>query len=210
MFLTAAGSRDNKIHDEALFEEFDIALGDKSKKKVIFLQLAGAHLRYKNRYPNSYDVFTNSDNIEYKNKKINSYDNAILYNDYIVNTIIEKVNKKNTTSFVLYFSDHGEEVYDTIDFSGHNEDVGTLPMFQIPFILWQSELHKKASNVTKLLNRPYMIDDLFHSIADLCGITDKNVNSNRSIFSETYINKKRVILENKNYDSLLLKMSLRK
>ena len=114
--------------------------------------------------------------------------------------------EKNIESAVLYFSDHGEEVYDTMDFSGHNDDdVGSLPMFQIPFILWQSELYKINNKIDIELNRAYMTDDLFHSIAILCGVKSNYVDLEKSIFSDSFKNKRRAILNNKDYDSLLIK-----
>ena len=127
----------------------------------------------------------------------------MLYNDFIIDSIINKIKRKHAESFLLYFSDHGEEVFHTIKFAGHNDDVGTLPMFQIPFLLWQSKSFKEKNIIQTDLDRSYMTDDLFHSIADLCGVNSPYVDLERSIFSEKYIKRKRIILNNKDYDSLL-------
>tara|TARA_R110000868_G_scaffold110649_13_gene299521 strand:- start:1487 stop:3085 length:1599 start_codon:yes stop_codon:yes gene_type:complete len=209
-FLTTARFIDNTIYDEALIAELDYALNDIETRKVIFIHLQGAHFKYHNRYPDSFNVFKNMPLTKFKSENakdiINSYDNAILYNDFVVSSIINKVKEKNIESAVLYFSDHGEEVYDTMDFSGHNDDdVGSLPMFQIPFILWQSELYKINNKIDIELNRAYMTDDLFHSIAILCGVKSNYVDLEKSIFSDSFKNKRRAILNNKDYDSLLIK-----
>ncbi|MCL6296546.1 phosphoethanolamine transferase [Jejuia spongiicola] len=208
VFLTAANSEENKIYDHHLLKELDKALNDNKKHKVIFIHLQGTHLNYYNRYPETYSFFNDippgskysSDKIH---KIINTYDNAILYNDFVLSSIIEKVKEKKTSSSVLYFSDHGEEVYNTIKFVGHSDDVGTLPMFQIPFLLWQSEDRRLNNSIEVDLDRPYMTDDLFHSIAHLCGINNEYVNLEKSIFSKTFQNRKRIILNNKDYDSIL-------
>jgi heptose-I-phosphate ethanolaminephosphotransferase len=46
-----------------------------------------------------------------------------------------------------------------------------------------------------------MIDDLFHSIADLLDISAKEVERSRSIFSHDFIDRKRIIKDTINYDT---------
>lgn len=213
-FLTTAKSEKNIIFDENLFPILKNILNNEKKRKMIFLQLQGTHLNYKNRYPEEFNVFNGNPpasifDTKDVNKIINEYDNAVLYNDFVIRTIIDMVKAMNVSSYVLYFSDHGEEVYDTIEFSGHNDDVGSLPMFQIPFVLWQSEIYKSNNKIDIELDRAYMTDDLFHSIADLCDIDNVDVDLDRSIFSETFKKRKRIILNNKDYDSLLLKNEIK-
>lgn len=206
-FLTSARFNENTIYDELLLLELDDALNDNEKRKVIFIHLQGAHFKYDNRYPDSYNIFKDIPQTKFYSEKskeiINSYDNAILYNDFVVSSIINRVKEKNTESTVLYFSDHGEEVYDTIDFSGHTDDNGTLPMFQIPFILWQSRAYMANNKIEIDLDRAYMTDDLFHSIAHLTGVKSVHLDFERSIFSDKFKKSKRIILNNKDYDSIL-------
>ena len=56
----------------------------------------GTHVAYKNRFPPEYNVFHKQPITKFNHESayqiINDYDNAILYNDYIVNSIINKVN----------------------------------------------------------------------------------------------------------------------
>lgn len=72
---------------------------------------------------------------------INDYDNALLYNDYVVTSLLEKLPAKNGRSLMLYFADHGEDVYDTPphNFLGRNEaSPPTLAMYAVPMLLWTS------------------------------------------------------------------------
>ncbi|MEP3838941.1 MAG: sulfatase-like hydrolase/transferase [Algibacter sp.] len=209
IYLNTEGTEEFNQYDEVIFKEIDEIIDDKSNRnKVVFVHLQGTHFYYENKYPKTFNIFNDKPNSqiakeETEYKTINAYDNAVRYNDFVVNSIIEKIKSINTESFVLYFSDHGEEVYHTIKFAGHNDDVGTLPMFQIPFLLWQSEVFKNNNNINIDLERPYMTDDLFHSIADLCQINDSIVNLEKSIFSAEFKNRKRIILNNQDYDSIL-------
>ncbi|MGC1205132.1 MAG: sulfatase-like hydrolase/transferase, partial [Flavobacteriaceae bacterium] len=208
-FLTTARFDKNIIYDEELIVELEAALKDNNDRKVIFIHLQGAHFDYKYRYPKKYNYFNDKPKSKYTINEetdhvINTYDNAILYHDFIVSSIINKVKTKNISSAILYFSDHGEEVFDTMEFSGHNDDIGSLPMFEIPFVLWRSESFQEKYNFEIDLDRPYTTDDLFHSIADLCGIKNSShVDFEKSIFNEDFKKRKRIILNNKDYDSIL-------
>ncbi|WP_438883943.1 sulfatase-like hydrolase/transferase, partial [Bacillus cereus group sp. BC317] len=61
----------------------------------------------------------------------NDYDNANLYNDYVVASLIKDYKATDPNGFLLYFSDHGEEVYDTPPHKtqGRNEDSPTRHMY---------------------------------------------------------------------------------
>lgn len=195
-------------YDDVVLDKIDHIIDhNPDTNKVLFIHLKGTHFYYKNKYPETFNIFKGKPKTKFAKHKneyetINEYDNAVLYNDFVVNNIIDKIKYQNSDSFVLYFSDHGEEVYHTINFAGHNDDVGTLPMFQIPFLLWQSGLYKQNYHIETELDRPYMTDDLFHSIAHLCGVDNEQVNLERSIFSKSFKKRKRIIMNTKDYDSL--------
>lgn len=198
------------VYDSNVLPKIKKALTDTHKKKIIFIHLMGTHTAYKNRYPKEFNIFRDSKNIKSVNTskqaidKINQYDNANLYNDFIVSSIIQEVKKINSNSFVLYFSDHGDEVYDEINFCGHNEWRGTKSMFEIPFILWLSKkyrLHNQNyKNFKKYLNRKYLLDDFINSFADLSQIKFNKLDSTKSVFNKNFHLKKRILKNGKNYD----------
>lgn len=204
-FLTSVIERNSTTLDESLLNDLDIVLEEsKSNKIFIVLHLIGTHHNYQERYPASFNVFNGEVNSNFKSKesrnKINHYDNAVLYNDFVVNAIIEKVKSTNINSFVLYLSDHGEELYRDRNMAGHNEDTPTQLMYEIPFMLWQSEKYKNYRSIAIDVNRRYMTDDLFHSLADLMGIQSDRVNYKRSIFSNIFEERKRIVLDSIDYD----------
>jgi len=141
VFVNNGKNYKEKSLDEKVLIPFKKALSDKHPKKFIVVHLMGTHGDYCKRFPVEYRFFYDQ-NAEYRNKIIDCYDNAVIYNDYIVNEIIGLVNKIDSNTFVLYFSDHGEEVYDLVDFTGHTEKDGTRNMFEIPFILWVSDKYR--------------------------------------------------------------------
>lgn len=204
-FLTTIQGVHNNVLDGALLPELETILANtSSSKKLIFIHLMGTHVNYANRYPDTFKIFNDTPMSNYKSNKIfktiNHYDNAVLYTDYVVSQIIQRIKKLNNKSFVLYFSDHGEELFKDYNMAGHNEDISTKDMYDIPFLLWQSENFREHMQLESVLDRPYMLDDLFHSLADLLEISAQEVDLERSIFSSKFKNRKRIILENSEYD----------
>jgi heptose-I-phosphate ethanolaminephosphotransferase len=196
-------------YDEKIFPSLDKILKGETTKKMIFIHLIGTHGAYKRRYPKSKDYFSTENPLtKFKHsqslEKINHYDNAVRYNDSIVRTIIEKVKKQNTNSYVLYFSDHGDEVYDTVDFSGHSEGIGSKPMYDVPFVVWLSKKYKQNKHpflaTNDLLNRSYNLEDFIHGFSDLSNISFDQIDLSKSIFNSEYIKTKRMIKNGVDYD----------
>src|SRR5690606_16161635 len=109
---------------EKVIPEINKVLEQPDKKKIIFVHLIGTHSTYKFRYPDHYKKFTDTPQTKFPSTTsttlINEYDNAILYNDFVIRSIIDAVKSKDENSFVIYFADHGEEVFHEIDFVGHS------------------------------------------------------------------------------------------
>ena len=205
-FLTTTFGVHNKVKDAELLPELETILSDdSSSKKFIVIHLMGTHVSYANRYPDTFNKFKDTPLSNFKSEEnfkiINDYDNAVLYTDFVVSEIIQKIKALNTKSFVLYMSDHGEELFKDHNMAGHNEDVGTKDMFDVPFLLWQSDAYKNQKQLTIDVNRPYMLDDLFHGLADLLDISAQEVEPERSIFNDSFKSRKRIILESSEYDA---------
>jgi len=206
-FMTTMHGRHNRILDQDLLPELDAILDTPSNQpKFIIVHLSGTHMLYENRYPEDEQVFWGTPNIAYESednfRTVNHYDNAVLYTDFIIYNIIQKIKGLNTKSTVLYLSDHGEELFQDADFSGHNEDVATKSMYDIPFFLWQSEIYKKDKSLTFHADRKYMADDFFHTMAEVLQISSTKVDTTRSIFSKFFKVRQRLVLTGQDYDTL--------
>ena len=81
----------------------------------------GQHYTYEIRYPSEFKRFSASnysgDLTDAEREIVAHYDNATLYNDYVVDNVIKQFEDKNC--ILVYFSDHGEEIYEIDDFMGH-------------------------------------------------------------------------------------------
>ena len=161
--------------DSDLLPEIKKALVDEAKHKVIFVHLRGSHMTYEKRYPADYDYFVDSSGIkiytdkptEKQIKVVNAYDNSIRYSDAVVSEIIDNLKKEEKVAGLVYFSDHGEEVYDYKDFIGHELKRVTPEMFEIPFFVWKSKSYSnnfpvKVESMITNKSKPILADDFFH------------------------------------------------
>jgi len=170
--------------DELLIPHFENALKDPALKKVIFLHLLGSHSNYHNRYPNRFQYF--NDYSSKTKRLVSEYDNSIAYTDFIIYECIKLLKTQNTCSFLLYFSDHGEDVRDAPDCVFFHSDALSMPsMFSIPFFVWISnQYHKLNEKFVNLWNthQYYKTDNLTHSILLLSRLKNQNINKNKSLF----------------------------
>lgn len=184
-----------KQSDEIIFPTFkNILTKDSGKNKLILIHLIGNHMAYEFRYTPSFNIFNNEkDHVvketKFRDKKaihtIDKYDNSILYNDFIISRLIEFLSQyTNQNTALVYFSDHGEEVYTTREFAGHAYEKVSASMCEIPFLVWMSPYFKKQREDLILdTNRSYSTSDFLFSLSDLAGLQYWDYDDKRSIFS---------------------------
>jgi len=73
-------------------------------------------------------------------------------------------------------------------------------MLEIPFLLWQSEEYQQEKSLQIDTNRKYVLNDLSHSIANLCGVNALGVHPSKSIFSSQFQETPRIVLDTFNFD----------
>ena len=202
------------VYDEGLIESFKQSYKGMGKNLII-IHLMGQHIVTSERYPHdSFEKFT-SQNINKKNlsqkqrQTIAEYENATLYNDYILNSIIEYF--KNHNSILIYLSDHGEEVYDYRNVIGRtHEKMKTKQalkyQYEIPFMIWCSEEYKRTNGdilnqIKNSSNTPYMSDKLPHLLFHIANIRTDYYQPKSDILSPTYKFQKRIVQDDIEYDN---------
>lgn len=198
-----------KQHDDVVLDKFNqILKSDSINNKLIFIHLIGNHMAYEFRYPKDYIVFDNEKDRVTKEKPfrnklaiktIDKYDNSVLFNDFIINSIITSLEKeKNQKTAMIYLSDHGEELYDYREFAGHAYEKVSPPMCEVPFIVWLSPNYKR--NRTDLIfdtTRPYSTCDFIYSLSDLTGLKYEGYDDSRSLFSTQFKPEQRYVGDKK-------------
>lgn len=175
------------------------------------IHLWGQHYEYAQRYPKQFAKFKPSDyDMQWNEEQrqiIAHYDNATLYNDWVINQIIRKFSSEDC--LIIYFSDHGEEIYETRDYMGHG-NAETAPnlnyQIRIPFMVWASSTYmehhtEKWQRILRAKHYRMTTDDVGHALLDIADISTKDFEPTRSFINDRYHNSShRIVLHSVDYD----------
>ena len=218
--------RNQKTHrfDEGLLKDYDRLVSDGKIKlegahNLLIFHLIGQHVNYRTRCPNSQRVFgpeaykERRPDLSLKQRRILAdYDNAVLYNDSIVDAIISRFENKD--AIIIYMPDHGEECYEPgrgFICRNHSAQVD-WPLahyeFEVPFWIYCS--HRYAVNhpqvfkaVKDAKDKRFMTDALPHMLVWLAGIGSKDYHDRYNLLSPDYDAMRPRILKNSaDYDAL--------
>ena len=191
--------------DDVLLPYLCEALSDTAKNKMIFLHLYGSHVEYSSRYPISFQKFNADDELrvgdslswldESMAQRRAEYDNSILYTDYILNNIIKKVSVIDEPSLVVYFSDHGESVYDDGVFSGRNERSVEVPFIMFANSSYLATYPEMKNIITSTLSKPFSTANVVYMLMTVTGSSYLHYNSELDVLSEHYIVRPRYVDE---------------
>ncbi|MDD7915265.1 phosphoethanolamine transferase [Polaribacter ponticola] len=172
----------DKFHSFLSFKkEKDLALlryfsaNDSFKgNKLTSLHMIGSHWYYNSRVDSSFYRFNPVISSKYlgslkKEELINSYDNTIVYLDYFLNELIERLKISSKKTLLIYVSDHGETLGEDgkwLHAQEHNASKNPA------MLVWYSDNFKsnyplKINHLISKKNDSISTDFLFHSILDI-------------------------------------------
>jgi len=180
---------DENTYDESMFKWIDAILkNNHNSRTLIVLHTMGSHgPSYYKRYPKEFDQFkpnckSNNPQECSRDELINAYDNTILYTDYFLHQLIERLKKQNKKSFLLYASDHGESLGESgLYLHGAPRKIAPKEQIHIPWILWFSEQYEKEK--LQLVDRTTKITHEYfpHTILDALKIESKYFKKQKSL-----------------------------
>jgi len=178
------------ILDENMLPELDQLLKINNKKLVI-LHCMGSHWEFHKHYPDAFRKFIpicTTSNVSRCNhdELVNNYDNSILYADYFISQVIQRLIHKN--AIVIYCSDHGEFLGED-GYYGHIPGIQRKEITNPAMFIWMSDEYKKRNpekynNLLENKNKQLPSYVIFHSILDAASITSAAANYKLSIFSK--------------------------
>lgn len=198
-------------YDEELFPHLVKSLNEPNHKKLIMIHLMGSHSTYSRRYPREFSKF--QDSRDERSEIVSEYDNSILYSDFVVDSMLKIIRhfseEKKAACVTIYFSDHGENVYDGSNYAGHDfsENLSRHHV-EIPFMIWLSpkytEIFREKSEKIRLnIHKAFITDDLFHASLDLFDLKTPVFEKSRSVFNEYFNeNRKRILVNGHDYDAI--------
>ena len=221
-------ARNEKLsyYDEGLLKDWDDIRGRTKEEggrmsskqgELTIVHLKGQHLDYRTRSPKTRwffkrDDYDRPDLRPEEIQRLAYYDNAVLYNDSIVDQVIRRV--ENEQAVVIYVPDHGEECYGPgVHFCGrmHSTEItGRLAHeeFDIPFWIWCShafmvEQPELFDAIVRAKNRRYMTDAIPFLLMHLAGIHTPDYREELDILSPQYNEMRPRILKNTtDYDKI--------
>ena len=215
-------SRNEQLYrfDRGLLDDYDKNQQQhNTDHNLIIFHLLGQHVKYNQRFPSDRRHFKAEDyakkraDLDGKQRKVLAdYDNAILYNDSIVDAIISRFEDKE--AIVIYMPDHGEECYEgNRGFICRNHSAAidydlARYEFEIPFwIFCTYKYAAKHPDIFKEIigakNRRFMTDALPHMLLYLGGIHTKDYHAEYNILSPQYNeNRPRILKNTTDYDKL--------
>ena len=195
VYLNNNRNQNARQYDGDVLAPFAKALADPAERKFIVVHLLGTHMSYQYRYPPTFEKFTDRQGVpagisDDQLPIYNSYDNAVLYNDFVVSSLIKDYAKTDPNGFLLYLSDHGEDVFDSAGHAtlGRNEGKPTAPMYTIPFMAYASPKWRESHDwkFAGDLQRPYSSSQLIHTWADLAGLSFNELDRSKSLVSDSF------------------------
>ena len=150
---------------------------DSTAHDFYILHLMGCHTDFERRYPSSFDFFKEKD---YKNYPENqrhglaTYDNAVRYNDYVVNSIFDIVSQRD--AIVIYAPDHGLDVYESNpNVAAHGNESNPVSLkaaLDIPLLIYMTPQFRErhadfAQRTQQNVEREFNMENIVYLIMDL-------------------------------------------
>lgn len=167
-------------YDQALLPLFRHYIDSLPGNLFIVLHTYGSHFNYKERYPDSFSVFTpdNATTVKADNKRtlINAYDNSIRYTDDFLSQLISLLRETDDCTALFYSADHGEDLLDDNRKRFlHASPNPTYYQLHIPLFLWLSENYQATypeKSEAAVLNqrKPVATNAAFHTLLDMAAI----------------------------------------
>lgn len=189
------------------------------KPQMMVVHALGCHFKYSQRYPNEFQQFVpdmkgmrigalmpDFDSISggirlnnrrnspalvrnVKNVLVNSYDNAILYTDYFLDSLIQILEDSGRPAVMVYVGDHGENLMDDErHMLLHGTYAGSVYEYHVPLFVWMSEEYQamypeKSATLRGNTDKKMTTMYLFHSLLHLGGIKYQHIDLDKCIDS---------------------------
>lgn len=179
----------------------DLSKLPQGKSLFQVIHLMGSHTPYKDRSTSGLAPFTTKDlpatlpngaptpKDEHRREILRDYVNSIYYNDEVIRQVVQHF--ASTPTLLIYFSDHGQILFENPDRPDYYEHEASLPGVSIPFFVYCSPSLRAAhpefyATILQAKDRKIMNDLFSNSLCGLLGIQLKQYEPRYDFFSPTY------------------------
>ncbi|WP_394230686.1 phosphoethanolamine transferase [Shewanella colwelliana] len=187
-------------YDQVLLNELDKALATPVEHDtMIVLHIIGSHgPTYYLRYPDEHRKFTpDCQRSDIQNcldeELVNTYDNTILYSDYIISQVIQRLQAQQTVAdtALVYVSDHGESLGESgMYLHGAPYSIAPSEQIEIPLLSWLSPQFSQENGIDlnclkqQAASGTYSHDNLFSSLLGLMNVQSDIYKAQLDIFAQ--------------------------
>ena len=190
-----------------------------SVPSLTIFHLMGQHVNYRIRCPKQKMKFFASEydcpqNTQKEKRNIAYYDCAVWYNDSVVGAIVDRFKKDD--AIIIYFPDHGDEVYGpgSLHHCGRNHTTNITKNiaqqeYEIPMWFYCTRKYAKrhpdvVTAIRKAKNKPFMTDAMSHLLLGLGGIKCKAYRPELDLLSPQYNEKRQRLMQHlMDYDEVV-------
>lgn len=207
-------------YDGQLIDNFISEVPADSLNELSIFHLYGQHFAQSKRYPNKDKKFRIFDNsavnrtdawmTDEKRNEIGHYDNATYYNDYVISKLFERYHNDN--AIIIYFSDHGEEMYDYRNSKGRvgcpdNKKAQFMAQNHVPYFIWMTDKYmamqpETAARLRAAVNMPIISTDAAHLIMGLAKMDTPYYKAENDLSSPNFKTRPRIVNGGYDYDQI--------
>ena len=178
----------NNVGEKTATNHYDLKLVESiekiktTDKMLIVFHLMGNHGSYRERYPKDFKKFNGR-------KTLDEYDNSILYNDYVVQNLFEKVRELPNFKGFVYFADHADAVLQGLahDASKFVPEMTHVPMYMYFDKSYVREFEEKVYKLNDSRSTVFTNDLAFNTILSIMDIqVDSVYEAHNDIVSDEY------------------------
>lgn len=178
----------NNVGEKTSTNHYDLKLVDSveqiklSNKMLIVFHLMGNHGSYRERYPRDFKKIDGRNTLD-------EYDNSILYNDYVVKNLLEKVKALPDFKGFIYFSDHADAVLQGLahDASNFVPEMTHVPMYMYFADSYVNEFADKFAKLDKAKNVTFTNDLIFNTVLSIMDVQVERIYEvHNDILSDEY------------------------
>ena len=157
-------------YDGELLPLFYEILKEPAPKKFVVLHLQGSHYGFDKRYPAEFNKFPET------------YDNTILYTDYLLGQVVDRLRRRPELTAMMYLADHGLMLGEC----GQYTHFDMRQSYEIPFWIWASPqwrsiYGKKYASAIKNASKKLSTLNTLDSLVDLGGLTYDQYEPDKSV-----------------------------
>ena len=193
---------DDECRDIGMLKGLDEFIAKNGDKDILIIlhQMGNHGPAYFKRYPKEFEKFTPvCRDSELQNCSVdeinNAYDNAVLYTDYFLSSVIDFLKAYSSTreTAMIYMSDHGESLGEKgIYLHGMPYIFAPEAQKHIASIVWLGGEIEKRYDINRIKNykdRSFSHDNLFHTLLGIFEVRTKIYDKNLDILDKARIYK---------------------